>query len=81
LLLFLLIVIVSVFDKRCRFDGAKVVCIFQVAIKRCLISCSVVATGARIHDKTDERLQNMSQKHWENHQNKKNYWQRIDLCQ
>jgi len=65
LLLFLLIVIVivSVFDKRCRFDGAKVVRISQVAIKRCLISCSVVATSARIHDKTDERLQNMSQKH------------------
>jgi len=59
----LLLFIVSVFDKRCRFDGAKVVCIFQVATKKRLISCSVVATGARIHDKTDECLQNMSQKH------------------
>jgi len=59
------------------FDGAKVVCIFQVAIKKRLISCSVVATGARIHDKTDECLQNMSQKHWKNNQKDKKNWQRI----
>ena len=45
-----------------RFDGAKVVCFFRVAIKKRLISCSIVATGTRIHDKTDEYLQNVSQK-------------------
>jgi len=45
-----------------RFDGAKVLRIFRVAIKKRLISCSIVATGTRIHDKADECLQNVSQK-------------------
>ena len=60
---FLIIVIVSVFVKRCHFiDGAKVVRIFRVAIKKRLISCSIVATDTRIHDRTGEYLQNVSQK-------------------
>lgn len=36
--------------------------IFRVAIKKRLISCSIVATDNRIHDRTGEYLQNVSQK-------------------